>query len=156
MIKTLDIELAVFSHFNSSGRVIVPNVSWGMFRYECDVVVMTNSGYLWEIEIKVNRADLIKDKDKRHNHDDPQFSRLYFAIPERLRMDIEHIPERAGIIIVDERINDPRYFECCVREIRKARDDKTHKCSDCDRYKLARLGAIRLWTLKRQIKRIKK
>src|SRR5690606_3456699 len=95
-----EVEMAVVNYFGSRQHLIVPNVSWGFgLNYEADLVVVTKAGYAKEIEIKVSRADLLKDKEKKHNHDCSKFKELYFAIPERLLKDKEHIPERAGIIV---------------------------------------------------------
>lgn len=135
-------------------NLIVPNVSWGMFYYECDLVSLTPAGYATEIEIKVSKADLKKDKEKRHNHDDWHFKYLYFAVPDYLEDCVaEHIPERAGIIIVSEKKSNyyGSYYTCKV--IRKPRARQNPYCfTDKDRFKLARLGAIRIYGMKKAIK----
>ena len=144
-ITTPEMEIALSLYFNRRTNLIVPNISWGFFNHECDLIVLTPAGYAWEIEIKVSRQDLIADKKKRHNHNDHRIKYLYFAIPEYLEKDIEHIPERAGIIIV---YNTERYGHRC-RVIRPPTAiANPYKFTDKDRYKIARLGALRIWTLK--------
>ncbi len=43
--KTLDIEIAVSSHFGIRQNTIVPNLFWGMFTYELDLLVLSKGGY---------------------------------------------------------------------------------------------------------------
>ena len=104
-MKTKEIELAVAGYFGIRQHLIVPNVSWGFtgLYYEADLVVVTKAGYAKEIEIKASRQDLIKDKSKKHNHNCRKFKELYFAIPKKLLKDIEHIPEKAGILVCEIR-----------------------------------------------------
>lgn len=143
-LKSLDIELAVASHFGTSNNLIVPNISWGFLDYECDLLVVTKSNYAWEIEIKVSRADIIRDKNKRHRHESRKIKFLYFAIPDYLLNCIEHIPDRAGIIVVDSE------FKTCRTE-RHPLMWKNYKLSDAEKYQIARLGTLRIWGLKRKI-----
>lgn len=63
-LKTIDIEVAVATYLNVRTNLIVPNISWGMFLHECDLLVLTPAGFAWEIEIKTTKADLIKDQKK--------------------------------------------------------------------------------------------
>ena len=141
-LKTIDMETALARHFNPLINLIVPNISWGMFNHECDLLVVTKAGYAWEIEIKISLSDLKKDKLKRHNHQD-HFNRikyLYFALPYYLEKHIEHVPKRAGIIIVGK--------DLFCRKIKKPVKNSDYKFTAEDRYKVARLGAIRVWSLK--------
>lgn len=151
-LKTLDMEVALSRYFNYRQNLVVPNVSWGMYfpefrqcLHECDILVCTPSNYLWECEIKVSKADLIKDKEKKHGHYHPAIRRLYFAIPETLTEFIQHIPKRAGIILVKKRT---RIF---CEQIRKPRQDKGVKISDKQRLKLSELGCMRIWGLKQKL-----
>lgn len=152
-IKTPEMEIALARHFDYRQNLIVPNVSWGLFLnrqhlHECDLLVLTKSNYLWEVEIKVTKADLLADKKKAHGHHNINIKRLYFAIPEYLGDSIEHIPERAGIITV-RRAADDRRFIC--RQIRAAKNDRGYQLTDEERYKVARLGALRIWDLKQKL-----
>jgi len=154
-ITTTEMEIALSLYFNRRTNLIVPNVSWGMFNHECDLIVLTPAGYAWEIEIKVDKYDLIKDKLKRHGHKDHRIKYLYFAIPQYLEKYIEHIPAHSGIVIVSE--SKWGYSKYMCRTIRKpSAIQKPYKFTDKDRYKIARLGALRIWTLKTNlINRIK-
>lgn len=161
--KTLDMEISVAKYFGIRQNTIVPNLYWGMFDYELDLCVLTKTGYATEIEIKSCRADLIKDKEKRHGHHNPMIKHLYFALPYHLLKDIEHVPERAGILIV-------RYVEAwegdyiylkrdafwsCTR-FRAPKINYNYQWTDTERLKLLRLAAMRTWTLKNQLQKARK
>jgi len=142
-ITTKEMETALYNNFNTGGVLIIPNVSWGMFNHECDLIMLSKAGYATEIEIKISRADLLKDKKKVHNHDDPKISKLFFAIPDYMEKDIDLIPRRAGIILVN------KHGHC--KNIRAAHGKYLYKFPDAEKYKLARLGSIRLWSYRRKI-----
>lgn len=150
-IKTPDIEIAVARYFNPRKNLIVPNISWGMGLHECDILIASARGYLIEIEIKISAADLKKEAKKRHGHVDRmgRIRKLYFAMPENLTHLCEHLPERAGILsyYVDGTWNS------YMREIRPAKTNaKARPLNDREMYNMARLGAMRIWGLKRKIK----
>lgn len=146
-IKCLDIEIAVSNFFGIRTNLIVPNISWGLLNHECDLFILTNAGYGYEVEIKISKQDLIKDKDKKHKHFDQKLKYLYFAIPEYLENCIEHIPENAGIIIV-RWISDVRLF-CEI--IREPKQIGHYRFSDDEKFQIARLGAMRIWRLKSKL-----
>ena len=148
-------ECALAIWLNYRQNLIVPNVSWGISGlHECDLLVVSKAGYLTEIEIKVTRADLRADKKKWHGHESRRIKRLFFALPDYLEHCIDMVPERAGIILVRPKANVPYvypYHQRC-REIRKAQRNKdAGKITVTDRYKIARLGALRIWQLKRKL-----
>ena len=152
-ISCLDIEIAVMKYFGIRKHLIVPNISWGMFIHECDLFIMTKANYGYEIEIKTNRADLKKDQSKRHNHNSYRIKRLYFAIPDYLKKDIDLIPKRAGILVVDRYkyvFKDDWYWGCI--KIREAEINGKYKFTDEERLKLAELGTMRILGLKETIR----
>ena len=153
-LKTLDMEIALMRHIGVRANTIVPNISWGLIDHECDLLVMTGSGYLWEIEIKVSLGDLKKDAEKPHNHFSPKIKRLYFAIPKKLENHINLIPERAGIFIVkkNEDINSMDWKPYFIEIKRRPIEQKTQSISDSDKYQLARLGTMRILGMKEKIK----
>lgn len=151
-ITTPEMEVALSAFLDYRVNLIVPNVYWGMGIHECDLLVVSKAGYLTEIEIKISRADLRADAKKWHGHESDRIKRLFFALPDYLEHCIDMVPERAGIILVRPKANVPGvypYHPRC-REIRSAiRNKDATKISDADRYKIARLGALRIWNLKR-------
>ena len=147
-------ELALVSYLNYRQNLIVPNVYWGMDIHECDLLVVSKAGYLTEVEIKITRADLRADAKKGHGHRSRIIKRLFFALPECLESSIEFVPERAGIILVRPMKKDDidAGWSPYCREIRPAQRNKAAgKISDHDRYKIARLGTLRIWGLKRKL-----
>lgn len=136
--------------------LVVPNTNQFLY-YEVDLLIMTKSGFLTEIEIKVTKSDLKKDLKKRHKHSDPRVKSLWFAGPRDLTDALlEYAPERAGIIVVYEV---PRHewgvtmqaetdeLVWIFEEIRKPKSNKHAPRMGIEmQYKLARLGAIRYWT----------
>lgn len=151
-MKTADIESAVVNYFSPLRNLIVPNVSYGLdFLHECDLLVLTPAGYAYEVEIKTSRADLIRDKQKKYGHNSRRIKGLYFAIPVAMTKDIEHVPERAGVLVVTP-LEDGRgqqYF--LAQLLRKPQLNGKYKFSVEEKYKMARLGAIKIWDLKRKI-----
>ena len=95
-MNTIDIEIAIANHFDYRRNIIVSNVSWGMNIHECDLLVLTKSGYATEVEIKISKSDILRDKNKIHGHIHKKIKKLYFAVPENLRNCVDFIPERAG------------------------------------------------------------
>lgn len=166
-MTTLEMEIGLAEHFNVRVNMIVPNLHWAMFPYELDLLVLTKAGYATEVEIKISKSDLKRDKKKRHNHKDPQnrIKYLYFAIPKALLSEVEHIPDHAGIIIVRKEIqtfgrwgkNGYERFEKEVYPCRIFRQPPIlgkYKWNEKERTELARLAAMRVWTMKRKFLRV--
>ena len=137
---TAEVGRVVGNFFRPRQNIVVPNVSWGLFVHECDLFVLTKNGYRIEIEIKVSRADLVKDKTKSHGHNNIKIKKLFFAIPEKLNVPeiIVHVPERAGIIVVDKK------GRCKIIRAATVRSD-AKKLDDSYVMKLLRLAYLRYW-----------
>lgn len=146
-ISCLEMEICLSNFLNYTVNLIIPNVSWGMFNYELDLFLLTKSGRGTEIEIKVDKYDLIKDKLKKHKHWDHRIKYLYFAIPDYLQDHTEHIPERAGIIVVSRTPNNIFVAE----KIRKPKKNSDYKFSEKERTKLLELMTMRIWGLKKKL-----
>ena len=149
-----DIEIAIARHLNPRQNLIVPNVFWGWgISYEVDLVVVTQNKYAWEIEIKTTFSDLKADKSKRHGHHCNRFKRLYFAVPKELKdRALEHIPERAGLFIVNQ---DLFGHSTSVELVKSPQINmNADKLTDKELGKLYELAAMRLWTLKEVIYRL--
>lgn len=144
--SSLEMEICLSEFLYCRVNLIVPNVHWGMFNYELDLFLLTKSGRGTEIEIKVDKYDLIKDKLKKHKHWDHRIKYLYFAIPNYLQDHTEHIPERAGIIVVSK-INGNLY----AKKIRKPKKNSDYRFTEKERSKLLHLMALRIWGLKKKL-----
>ncbi len=141
-----EIEYAVANWFGIRTHVIVPNLSWGLVKHECDLAVLSPSEYLYEVEIKISHSDLIRDKSKRKwlFYDERGFRKLWFAIPEKLKNSIEQVPSKAGILIITQ--------YGVVYEIRKPKINiNATKLLEIQKFKLARLGTMRIWKLKHEL-----
>lgn len=157
-IKTVEMEIILSSYFDFRQNLIVPGVSWGMYidkipLHECDLLICTCSNYLYEIEIKVSKSDLIADKKKLHGHSHPAIRRLYFAYPENLKDVEKHVPERAGIIIVSRNDRGGIHTKLLKKPINNM---KARSITDKEKLHLAHLGAMRIWNLKKKVLNEKK
>jgi len=147
-MKTIEMEIAIMKYFDIRQNIIVPNISWSFFNHEADILILSKSGYATEIEIKVSKADLKKDKEKLHKHESDMIKYLWFAVPEKLKdFALTEIPERAGLISV-YRAND-RYW---IDRIRGPQLNKSHrKWTNSEKYRLAQLGCMRILGLKEKL-----
>lgn len=146
-MNCLEMEIALMKFFDIKRNIIVPNIYWGMrINHECDLFIISNSGYATEIEIKVSKQDIKKDLEKTHCHFDRKIKYLYFAIPKELNDCIEFIPKDAGILVVwDKRVE--------LRRLPKKIG--SYKFTDKEKYKLARLGAMRILGMKEKIQKLR-
>lgn len=145
-----EIEIAIAKYFNTRINMIIPNVSWGIWglNHECDLFILTKTGWAYEVEIKVSKSDLKADLKKNHSHSSKLLRKLYFAIPKKLELHIDLIPEHAGILVV--------HAGGFVSKIREARlNEKAIKITNEHRIKLGQLAAMRIWNLKSIINRHK-
>lgn len=169
-MTTLEMEIAIIKGSHIRQNLVVPNVSWGMVNenralHECDIIVLTPSGYATEIEIKVSKGDLLQDMNKRHNHRHNLIRKLYYAVPEKLKQTaLDIIPERAGLYVVSEieatnykwlkgggNIAVPYKYRR-VTTVKEATINRNAiKWDDYQRYQLARLGTMRILGLKEKL-----
>ena len=142
-------------YFDWRRNVIVPNVSWGLWYdwrysgYEKDLFIVSECGYATEVEIKISKSDLAKEKYKRNSmHFDERIRYLYFAIPDYLLASCQDLISLfAGILTVS---NDGE-----VKRIRKATVKSKYKLTDVEKFKVARLGTMRIWSLKEKLLEVK-
>lgn len=129
----------------------VPN-SNQFLDWEADLLVLSPSDWLYEIEIKSTLSDLKADI-KKHKHNFvwghsyyPLVWKMYYAMPlsvfEKVR-DAPPIPNHAGIITIDE--SNEMLYERAKRQREAKPNPSARKLTDQERYKLARLGALRYW-----------
>jgi hypothetical protein len=146
-MKIIEMECYLARYFNWRNNLIVPNVSWGLWygEHEKDLFIVSECGFVTEVEIKISKSDLIKDKHKRNSmHFDDRIRYLYFAIPDYLLESCQDlIPTLAGILTVTN--------EGKVKKIRKAIVKSKYKLTDAEKFKVARLGTMRIWNLKEKI-----
>lgn len=152
-MKCIEIEEAVARLFDIRRHIIVPNASWGLGLHECDLLIVRPSGYAIEVEIKVSKADLKKDAEKRHGHYSEKIKQLYFAVPQDLyAAACQFAPYDAGIITVAA--SDPEWFpEKLFAHIEREAPVKKNArpLNEKEILKAATLGAMRVWSLKRKL-----
>jgi hypothetical protein len=149
-MKAVEVELAVANLFGIRRNVIIPNASWGMGLHECDLLIIRDTGNAVEVEIKVSKADLKKDAEKRHGHISNRIKQLYFAVPDYLaEACIEYAPQRAGVITV-ERWDGWPFVKATFRRPAVTNKDSRAFTQDEIR-KASHLAAMRVWGLKEKL-----
>ena len=177
----LEIETGLARHdkFSFIKNIVVFNVN-GInenlpIYHECDMLVLSKSGYLTEIEIKRSWSDFLADFKKKHNHHNYSIIKyFYYCVPisifEKVRDKLEEEFEKrnkkdgfdyTGIIIYDEDLN----FVFHGRRFRAFGTDKLREAYPQmlgakklfleQRLELARLGTMRIVTLKENILKLK-
>jgi hypothetical protein len=141
IMNTAQLEIAVARHVGYRDKLIIPNVSWGLLHYECDMlVVQLGSRMAWEIELKTSASDIKADLKKSHGHFSKKIKRFSFAVPEKL-VDCEYLPKDCGLLTVGETDK--------VKTIRPPRINKSARpLTEAEINKLYHLGCMRIWTLK--------
>lgn len=150
-LTTPELELLVVDHFGTRQNIIVPNVSWGLLNHEADLLVCRPSLWAEEVELKISKADLKRDRDKdrgRGHKTSKLIRKLWFAVPEALA-EMEEIPEWAGII---KAVYDPQRKYWYTQTVRAPKVIKgARKLTLEELHQLMRLGVFRVWTLKRKV-----
>jgi len=150
-LTTPKLELLVAGHFGTRQNIIVPNVSWGLLNHEADLLVCRPSLWAEEVELKISKADLRRDraKDRGRGHKVSKLIRkLWFAVPEELA-GMEEIPDWAGII---KAVYDPRRGHWYTQTVRAPKAIKgARKLTLDELHQLMRLGVLRVWTLKHKV-----
>lgn len=150
-MKTYEMELAIAEWLGPRSHLIVPNVSWGMLNHEADLLCLSRSGYATEIEIKVSVSDLRRDHKKQHQHNHSLIRYLYFAVPVEMGDCWADVPAGAGIIVVDNSCPDHVYASW-PKIIKPPRANPLARRFTIEQqYQLARLGTLRIWTLKYEL-----
>jgi len=155
---TEDIELSCKARFPVRQYLIIPNVFWGFFiNREADLLIISKSGYVTEIEIKISFADFKKDFTKKcvssdiYENDSRIKSKIY-AMPESVydqnkEKIMNLLPAYAGLWLNGE---------YGIRRIIKKPVNKKNarKLTDKEIMGLMRLGCMRIWNLKHTLHKI--
>ena len=160
-LTTPELEMIIADHFDVRRNLIVPNIHWGFgLRYEADLVVVTKARFAYEVELKISKADLKKDKDKKHLHNAKCFKRFYYAMPEDI-YDPELIPvDGAGILLCKHHSwshwkSKKMMTKWSVKEVVAPVDRKATKLTIKQYLKLLHLSAMRVWSMKKKFVRSK-
>lgn len=156
-LTEIEIALCNTDRFNFVKNIVAFNVN-GMgkslpIHHECDMLVLSKSGYLTEIEIKRSWNDFLAEFRKRHSHKSDLIKYFFYCIPkcleERVRLELKKREVAySGIITYNEElritIND------CV-EMKPYR-----KLSMKEQLQVARYGAMRSVMLKKKLLKFEK
>ena len=138
-----DIEQLLLNYFGGvrSKNMFVPNISWGMFKYEMDFVVVTPQRYLYEIEIKRSWSDFMADFKKNHIHDDKHVRKFYYCVPQAMADKVcEFCSDRnIGVLFYTENKYMGARRGACI-------NTNSINLNDDELFKLSRLATIRFWT----------
>jgi len=150
-MKTIDLEIALLIYFNFTRSLIVTNVTTtsGLVMFEADMIVLSQNGYAHGLELKVSKSDLRAEFKKSQyggrgvEYYYKRFKYFSFAMPIELKEEaLKLVPEIFGLYFVDgssvTRYRNPKFLN-------------NYKWSDKERYRLARLGAMRIFSLKNNI-----
>lgn len=168
-VNCLEIEIAIMREFDFKKNLIVPNISnqMGIVAFETDMLVLTKSNYAYGFEIKISKSDLKADfKKPQHTRFNEQkngktglerfygkFKHFNYAVPEYLKKDaLELIPDFCGLWVYEKQGYPvlPKFY--CAREPKKLFD---YKWSEKQRYEIARLGTMRIYSLKQSLNQSK-
>ena len=149
-------EVAIAKMFGIRQHIIVPNLSWGLTgMHECDLFLIKKSGVAVEIEIKRSKSDFLADFKKGHDHVDRyhRITEFYYAFPLDLYEKCkEQIPEHAGVITCERWIDYKKDDRVSARIAKQPKRIKgARKLTEEEQLKVARLGTMRIWTLKEKI-----
>lgn len=137
-----DIECMLVDYFGGirGKNICVPNISWGMFKYEMDFVIIAPNKSLCEIEIKRSWNDFMADFKKEHIHDDIHVQKFYYCVPQIMAERVLNYckDEHVGVISYNDNRSIIPYREPKPNENAKMLDNN-------ELYRLARLTIIRFW-----------
>ena len=164
-LTTIEMELALLDYFEFNQKLVVPGVTSlsGLVAFETDMLVLSVSGYATAIEIKVSKADLKNDLKKAHillknslGLKSPlewyyeKIKGFYYAVPIELKeAALSQIPSYAGLLIVENHPSKKNRY--LVKIVKKSTILFPFKWTQGMRYNLARIGAMRIYNLKKRI-----
>ena len=140
--------------------VVVPNVSWGLLPHEADLVALSGSDWLSEVEIKVTKGDFLADREKwkhqlaKTNGQPEVISSFYYAMPSSVweKCKPEDLPQGAGLILVGQRWESEGQR---ARVVQKPTDNpRARKLRPDEREQLMRLGYMRYWCRQNAVERL--
>lgn len=162
----IEVALSTYEKFNFVRNIIAFNVKGlgeGLnIGHECDMLVLSKSGYLTEIEIKRSWSDFLADFKKEHKHDGRGLIKYFFyCVPEGLLEKVYTKLEElnisyTGIVTYNENMD----IKSHGFRIRHENGSYSYHCKEQHPYRklfleeqlqVARFGAMRAITLKEKI-----
>ena len=133
---------------------VCPNVSWGLLNYEADILAIGKTGCIHEIEVKISKADLLKDARKwkwrsTYAPATDQVDAYWLAVPPQLE-ELAVVRAReigGGVIVVDFQADSTGWVRKVLVPQRKRRvqTDRERRGERDIRNKVWRLAALQYW-----------
>lgn len=155
-----EIELRIAQYFGIRENIIVPNVSWGYFKtHEADMVILTKSGYITEVEIKRSLEDLKADFKKHTNHYEGKVEQLFYAVPvgiadkawKIIEQSFEGNPVKCGMLVYDEGGGVGVYMPAPSISMMQRKNKQDNRLFLEEQNRLIRLGVMRYWSLVQRV-----
>jgi len=124
---------------------VCPNVSFGFgLPYEADIIAISKSMRIHEVEVKITKADLLADARKYKWQRGLCVDAFWYAVPESIRVDAINIAKerRTGLYIVDA-VRD--HVEAVLRPLRQKVVKAGGPPERDRRNRIWRLAAFRFW-----------
>ena len=155
-VQQIQLALRNSDLFDQRSSLIVPNVSWGMLPYEADLIGISKSGQVTEVEIKRSLSDLKADFKKRHRHDYECVTYFFYCVPESLvekakKAIFENEQSRVFVPIKESQCPALLYYDekGCIHhtDFGTAKRFGYHQTNDKDKVDAGRLASLRYWNL---------
>jgi hypothetical protein len=140
------------AYFERRRWLVVPNVSWGWgLSYEADVIAVGKTGWCHEVEIKVDRQDLVNDvkKKKWERGLGARIQKFWYAVPVEL-VDVAlavrppGLDVLPGVISVGPPSSSGAFPKVSVVRVAAPRAN-SRRINDDERGELLRLAGLRYW-----------
>lgn len=155
-VQQIQLALRNSDLFNQRSDIIVPNLSWSVLPYEADLIGISKSGQITEVEIKRSIADLRADYKKDHRHDADCVTYFYYCVPEKLAEKAEKVilecEQKRYMVPISEK-DCPALLlynekgEILHTGFGRAKRTGYHETGLSDRENAGRMASLRYWNL---------
>lgn len=155
-VQQIQLALRNSDLFNQRSDLIVPNISWSILPYEADLIGISRSGQVTEVEIKRSLADLRADYKKGHKHDASCITYFYYCVPEKLvkrakEVILEYEQKAKPIPVTEKDCPALLYYnekgQIFHTDFGTAKRFGYHQSDQTDRENAGRMASLRYWDL---------
>ena len=146
LAKENDIQNGIWSSLSSAHIFCVPNVYFYP-DWESDLISVTNSGRVWEFEIKLSKSDYKRDFEKRRHeimdHNPYRGAYQFYYVIYGFDLSLDELPPYAGLMVASYW----RKYNIFYPSVKKSspRRSKTKKITDKQKLDLSRKLMFRYW-----------
>jgi len=155
------LQLVMRDIFPARTYIGIKNVSWGFFKYrEADLIVISKSLLMYEVEAKCSVSDLKNEKKKKcykrakYYKPEDRITKKHYAMPEEVFEKAgDEVPADCGVILiykVEKGYYKGQYKAKMHRAAKKIKGSR--KLTSEEQIKLMRLGCLRQWAQKFKLK----